>query len=324
MKTRRGFLAYLTAACTVPLDVFGQQPIAKIPRVGVLLYNSPDVEPIGSLLQGLQALNRIDGKTITVDYRFAHGRGELLPALAAELVSLKPDVIVAFGGDVAPQAQKATSTIPIVALVSNDPVESKLVASVGRPGANLTGMTMIYNELAGKVVQLLKEAVPSISRVAVLWNPDHADPEYRETRRAAAGLGVDILSLEVRKESDFQPAFETALRERAEGLLIISTRLLTQHRKMIVDFGLKNQIIMAGNWGDWTKDGLLFTYGPDMTEMMSGLAVYVDKVLKGTNPADIPMQRPTRFHLIVNLKAAKSLAIVVPESILARADELIQ
>jgi putative ABC transport system substrate-binding protein len=322
---RREFITLLGgAAAGWPLAVQAQQLQRKIPRVGFLLFNSPQTDPIAPLLQAMESLGYVDGKTITIEYRFAEGKAERLPGLAADLVQLKPDVIFAYGGDVAPHAKKATASIPIVALVSNDPVQSGLVASVGRPGGNVTGITLIYDELAGKVLELLKEAVPEISRVAVLWNPDHADPEYRETQRAAASLGVRLQSLEVRRPSDFDGAFSAAVDERAEGLIIVSTRLLLQQRRQIAEFGTKNRIIMAGNWGDWTKDGLLLTYGPNPSEAMRRIAVYVDKILKGVRPADLPMERPTRFELVINMKTAKALGIKFPISIVARADGVIE
>jgi len=196
---RSEFLAGLGAAAW-PLAARAQRPKK---RLGILLFNSPQTDPIGPLLQGLQGIGYVDGTTITIDYRYAEGKAERLPDLAAELVQLKPDVIFAYGGDVAPHAKKATGSIPIVAMVSNDPVQSGLVASIGRPGANVTGITLIYDDLAGKVLELLKEAVPGISRVAVLWNPDHADPEFRETQRVAAAQRLQIQSIEVRRLSDF-------------------------------------------------------------------------------------------------------------------------
>ena len=325
MEARRRVIAAIGASMlAAPLNAFAQQVPAKVRRIGVLLFNSPQIEPIAPLLQSLEALGYVDGKTITIDYRFAEGRPERLYDLAAQLVELKPDVIFAFGGDVAPYAKRATSTIPIVAMVSNDPVQSGLVASVARPGGNITGITQIYDELSGKLVELLKEALPAISRVAVIWNPNHADPEFRETQRAASALGVQVQSLEVRSPADFEGAFAAAIAARAEGLIIVSSRLLLQKRQQIVEFGAKNKIIMAGNWSDWARDGLLLTYGPNPAEMVRGIAVYVDKVLKGARPADLPMERPTRFELVVNLRAARALGIVLPNSILSRADGLIE
>ena len=325
MITRRRVVIALGAgALTAPLTSFAQKQPAKIPRIGVLLYNSPQTDPINPFLQGLQTLGYVDGKTIAIDYRFAEGKAERLPELAAELVQLKPDVIFAYGGDVAPHAKNATASIPIVVMVSNDPVQSGLVASLGRPGANVTGITLVYDELAGKVLELLKEAVPRMSRVAVLWNPAHADPEFRQTQHAASILGVRLQSLEVRRAGDFEGAFKAAASARAEGLIIVSTRLLLQQRSQIAEFVAKNRLIAAGGWGDWTKDGLLLTYGPNPAEAMQRIAVFVDKILKGTRPADLPMEQPTRFELVINMKTAKTLGIKIPNSILVRADRVIK
>src|SRR5258706_8876009 len=238
MEGRRPFIAALGAtALATPLRAFAQQMAGKIPRIGVLLFNSPQIDPVTPLIEGLQALGYVDGKTVKIEYRYADGKGERLPALAADLVQLKPDLISAYGGDVAPHAKQATNSIPIVALVSNDPVQSGLVASVGRPGANVTGITLIYDELAGKVLELLKEAVPDISRVAVLWNPNHADPEFRETRRAALARNVELQSLEVKQPEDFDRAFDAATRQPADGLIICSTRLVLQQRQKIPQVG---------------------------------------------------------------------------------------
>jgi putative ABC transport system substrate-binding protein len=321
MNHRRQILAALGAtAAVLPFRTFAQTP-AKVTRFGILLFNSPQLDPVKPLLEGLQELGYVDGKNMAVEYRYAEGKPERLPALAAELAQLNPDVIFAFGGDVAPHMKRATSSIPIVVLVSNDPVQSGLVASVARPGGNVTGITLIYDELAGKVLELVKEAVPSISRVAVLWNPDHADPEYRETQRAATALGIKLQSLAVRQAGDFDAAFEAAISERAEGLITVSSRLLLQRRKMIAEFGAKNRILMAGSWGDW--EGMALTYGPNQAVAARRLAYYVDKILKGARPADLPMERPTRFELVLNQKVAAALGIKFPPSILARADGII-
>lgn len=324
MNDRRRFLAALGASTlAMPLGAFAQQA-TPVPRLGILLFNSPQIDPIAPLLQGLQARGYVDGKTIAIEYRFAEGRAERLPDLAAELVRLGPDVIFAFGGDVAPHVKKATASIPIAAMVSNDPVQSGLVASLGRPGANVTGITLIYDELAGKLLEVLKQAVPTMSRIAVLWNPDHADPEFRETQRAAAAHAVQLQSLEVRQPGDFAQAFTAATAARAEGLIIVSTRLLLQQRRQIVEFGASNRIIMAGNWRDWANDGLLLTFGPNPAVAMELIAGYVDKILKGVRPSDLPFERPTRFELVLNMKTAKALNIEIPPTLLARADEVIE
>lgn len=269
MHSRRALLAILaTGVLGVPADSSAQQPARKIPHLGILLFNTPQIDVIVPLLEGIKSLGYEEGRTLKIDYRFAEGKAERLPELANDLVRLKPDVIFAYGGDVAPHAKKATSTIPIVVTVSNDPVQSGLVESIGRPGANVTGLTLIYDDLAGKVLELLREAAPGISRVAVLWNPDHADPEFRQTQRAAAVQGVQLQSVEVRRPDDFEAAFKAILAEHAEGLIIVSTRLVFQRRRQIADFVTTNRIPAAGGWGDWTKDGLLLTYGPNTGEPM--------------------------------------------------------
>jgi putative tryptophan/tyrosine transport system substrate-binding protein len=321
---RREFIGLIGAAATWPLAARGQQPRKKNPRLAILLFNSPQIDPIEPLLQGLQSLGYLDGKSIEIQYRYAEGKAERLPALAAELVQLTPDVIFAYGGDVAPHAKRATATIPIVAMVSNDPVQSGLVTSISRPGGNVTGITLIYDDLAGKMLELLKEVLPEISRVAVLWNPDHADPEYRETQRVAASQGVQLQPLPVRRPNEFDEAFKLALEDRAEGLIVVSTRLLLTQRRKIIEFAAGARIPAVGSWGDWAKDGLLLTYGPNPADAMRRIAVYVDKILKGTQPADLPIERPSRFELVINSGTARTLGIKFPNSILARADEVIE
>jgi ABC-type uncharacterized transport system substrate-binding protein len=302
----------------------GQQP-AKVPRLGVLLFGSPQTEPgMSSFLQDLQKLGYAEGRTIAIEYRSAEGNPERLPDLAADLVRLKPDVIFAVGGDVVLIAKRATGTIPIVATMSNDPVQSGLVTSLGRPGGNVTGVTMVYDELAGKTVELLKEAAPRVSRVAVLWNPNHADPEFRETQRAARILGVRLQSLEVRQAGDFEGAFQAAVRERAEALIVVTSRIMLLHRQRIADFAMKHRLIVVGGWGPWAQLGGLLTYGPNQADMWRRAASHVDKILKGAKPADLPVEQPTRFELVINMKTAKALGLTFPPSILVRADQVIQ
>jgi putative ABC transport system substrate-binding protein len=321
---RRSFVAGLGAATAWPPFAWSQQP-GKVPRLGMLLFNSPQADPIGPLIQGLGALGYVDGNTIAVEYRYAEGKAERLANLAVELVQLKPDVIFAYGGDVAPYAKQATASIPVVVMVSNDPVQSGLVTSIRQPGFNITGITLIYDELAGKMLDLMKEALPEISHVAVLWNPDHADPEFRETQRVAIARGVELQSLEVRRPSDFDGAFKAAIDQRAEGVILVSSRLLLAQRQKIKEFTITTRIPAAGNWGDWAaKDGFLFTYGPNTDDAMRGIATYVNKILRGARPADLPIERPTRFELVVNAKTAQAFGIKLPDSIITRADKVIE
>jgi len=320
---RRCISTLVGALLSVRFAAAAARKARTVPRIGILLYNSPRVEPIAPLLHRLEAMGYVDGSTLAIEYRFTEGKSEALPELAAQLVQLEPDLIFAFGGDVVPFAKKATTSIPIVAWMSNDPVESGTVASLARPGANVIGITLVYDELAGKTLGFLKEAVPAISRVAVLWNPDHADPEFRETKRAATALGVQLQSLDVRRPDDFGGAFNAAIRERAEGLVIVSSRLMSRQRQQIAEFDGNNRIIVAGGWGEWTKDGALLTYGPDTGELMERAAVYVAMILKGARPADLPMERPTHFDLVINLKTAKAFGLTLPPTLLGRADRVI-
>jgi len=290
----------------------------------MLLYNAPQIDPIAPLLNGLNALGYVEGKNFAIEYRYAEGKFERLPDLAVELVQLKPDVIFAYGGDVAPFAKNATKTIPVVVMVSNDPVQSGLVASLARPGGNITGLTQVYDDLAGKMLDYLKQAVPAMSKAAVLWNPNHADPEYRETERVAGVLKIDLVPLPVRTPEDFDGAFRLAIERRAQGLVVVSSRLLLGQRKRIAEFILSNRIPAVGGWGDWARDGLLLTYGPNIPEVLRCAAVYIDKIFKGARPGDLPFERPSRFELIVNTKAAATLGLALPDALLSSADQLIE
>jgi putative tryptophan/tyrosine transport system substrate-binding protein len=320
---RREFIVGLGGAAAWPVFARAQQP-ARMRRIGVLLFAAEDRAAINPLLSGLEALGYIDGKTVAIAYREAAGNSERAPDLANELVRLNPDVIFSFGGDLAPAIKNATATIPIIVVVSNDPVESGLVASLARPGGNITGITQVHDMLAGKSIELLKAIVPSVSRVAVLWNPDHADPEFRETQRGSRTLDVRLQSLEVRGPDDYDDAFQAAMRGRAEALIVIGARLQSVNRHRIGDFAEKNRLILVGVPAWLIEIGALFTYGPNVPELMKRAATYVDKILKGAKPSDLPMQQPTTFELHVNLKAARRLSITVPQTIIARADEVIE
>jgi putative ABC transport system substrate-binding protein len=320
---RREFIVGLGGAAAWPVVAHAQQP-TRMRRIGVLLFAAEDRAAINPFLKGLEALGYVDGKTVVVEYRDAAGNDQRLPDLANELVRLNPDVIFSFGGDLAPSIKKATTTIPIVVVVSNDPVESGLVASLARPGGNITGITQVHDMLAGKSIELLKDTVPSVSRVAILWNPNHADPEFRETQHASRALGVQLQSLEVRQPDDYDGAFQAAMRERAEAVIVIGGRLQFLNRHRIGDFAENNRLIMVGVPAFSIEIGGLFNYGPNVPELFRRAATYVDKILKGAKPSDLPMQQPITFELNINLKAAKRLGIKVPQTVLARADEVIE
>jgi putative ABC transport system substrate-binding protein len=278
------------------------------------------------LIQFFRGSNSLvtDGKNIIIEYRDADGQYDRLQEAADDLVRLKPDVIFSIGGEQAPFVKNATATIPIVVVVSNDPVESGLVKSLARPGGNITGLTYVHDMLAGKSVELLKEVMPQVSRVAILWNPNHADPEFRETQRASGMLGVQLQSLEVRELRDFDSGFQAALRARAEALIVIGSRLIFLNRMRIGDFAEKNQLVLVGV-PSWLIDaGALLTYGPNVPDLFRRASTYIDKILKGARPSDLPMQQPTTFELIINQKTAKKLGIVVPPTLIARADTMIE
>jgi putative ABC transport system substrate-binding protein len=208
-------------------------------------------------------------------------------------------------------------------VVSVDPVQSGLVASLARPGGNITGFTFASSDLAAKRLQLLKELAPRVTRVGVIWNPDHIDPEYRETQQAAQTLGVKIQSLEVRGAEDFATAFQSAIDGRAEALIVVSSRLMTTNRQRISAFAAERRLVLAAGWGPWARGGALFSYGPDLDLITRRAASYIDKILKGTKPAALPVELPTRFELIINGKTSKALGLTIPQSLLIMADKVI-
>jgi putative ABC transport system substrate-binding protein len=321
---RREFITLLgSAAAAWPFTVAAQQGM-RLRRIGVFLFAKSDQMVISPFIKGLETLGYVDGKNVSIEYRDAGGNSERFSEAAEELVRLNPEVIFSFGGDIASAIKKATSTIPIVVLMSNDPVESGLVASLGRPGGNITRLTQVHDMLAGKSVELLRDVVPSISRVAILWNPAHADPEFRETQRASRTLEVQLQSLEVRQAGDFDGAFQAAERDKAEALIVIGSRLIALNRQRIEQFATKHQIILLGAPSWLMQMGALLSYGPNTPDLQRRAATYVDKILKGAKPSDLPMQQPVTFELIINTSIAKRLGITVPPTVIARADQIIE
>jgi putative tryptophan/tyrosine transport system substrate-binding protein len=322
---RRELIALLGgAAIAWPLPL-GAQQAARRPRLGVLLYSTPEGDPnTESFRRGMRDLGYVDGQNIAIEYRYAEGKPERLPGLAAELVGLKPDVLFALGGDVAPYLSKATQTIPIVYAMSADPVRLGLAASLARPGGNSTGVTFLQDELAAKRIEVLKEAAPRVSRVAFLSNPDHADNELPVATRAAAALGIQLHSMEVRGAGDLDPAFNAATQAGVDALYVVSSRQMVASTSRIVEFATKNRLPLAGGWGAWVQAGGLISYGPNVGEVVRQAAGYVDKILKGAKSGDLPVQQPTRFELLINLKTAKAFGLTIPEAFLLRADKVIE
>jgi putative ABC transport system substrate-binding protein len=321
---RRRFIGTLAGSLLAAPLAAEAQP-SKAAKVGILLYGKPQADPnLADLRRSLRELGYLEGRDLFLEYRFAEGKAERLPELATELVRLKPDLIVALGGDVTPAAQQATQTIPIVMWVSNDPVQSRLVTSLARPAGNLTGITLILDALAGKLLALLKEAAPRVAKVAILWNPEHADPEFRENQLAARALGIQLQSLETRRPEDFDAAFQTASRDRSDAIMVVSSRLMILQSQRILDFAERSRVPLVGGWGPWCQRGALLSYGPNLPEMAQRAATYVDRILKGAKPGDLPIQQPTTFELLINLKTAKALGLTIPQSLLQRADQVIE
>jgi ABC-type uncharacterized transport system substrate-binding protein len=322
---RRELLSLLGgAAAAWPLAARAQQA-ARLPRLGVLLLSTPQADPqMETARRALRDLGYVEGQNLVIEYRYAEGRPERLPDLAADLVRMKPDVLFVLGGDVAPAAVKATQTIPIVFTSSADPVRQGFVASLARPGGNATGITLLLDELASKRLELLKQAAPRVSRVGFLWNPDHADNELPEAERAAASLGVELKPLTVRGPADFDGAFMAATQARIDALYVVSSRLTLQNLGRIVNFVAENRLPLAGGFGAWAKQHGLLSYGPNVEDMTRRAVAYIDRILKGTKPADLPVQQPTRFELVINLRTARALGLDVPLQLQQLADEVIE
>jgi putative tryptophan/tyrosine transport system substrate-binding protein len=312
------------AAAAWPIAARGQQG-KRIARVGVLLFGTPDTDPnLPAFLRGLRDLGYVEAQNITIEYRYAEGKPDRLRKLAGELVAIKPNLIFALGGDVAPAARVATTTIPIVVAVSNDPVQAGLVASLAHPGGNITGVTFVSSDLAAKRLQFLRDIAPSLNRVGVMWNPDHVDPEYREVQSAAKTLGIQVQSLEVRGAEDFKPAFETATNHRIQALMPITSRLMLINRARIIEFSKQHQLLLASGFGPWARDGALLSYGPDTDASTKRAAAYVDKILRGSKPDELPIEQPTKFQLMINRQTARMLGLTVPDKLLVAADEMIE
>jgi putative tryptophan/tyrosine transport system substrate-binding protein len=323
---RRMFIAGLTSSIAAGrvTSVFAQQPRRR-PLVGFLVYSTPERDPnTQAVLQGLQQIGYVAGQNITIEFRGAQGRPERLPELAADLVSLRPDVIVALAGDVVPAVAKATQTIPVIYAMSSDPVLGGLAASLAKPGGNLTGVTFLQDHLAGKRLEVFKEAAARLSRVGVIKDLGHADNELIVAERAAGPLNLRLELLEMREPADLDRVLESATKASVDGLYVVSSRHTVINAQRIVAFAKSNRLPLVGGWGTWVQAGALASYGPNVTEMVRQVATYVDKVLKGAMPGELPVQQPTRFELMFNLREAKALGITIPPSLLARADEVIE
>jgi putative ABC transport system substrate-binding protein len=320
---RRKFIALLGAAAAArPLGARAQQG-EKVYKIGILSAGSPVPGP--TLLADLRELGYVEGKNLTFERRYAEDRLDRLPKFAAELVSLKVDVIMAAGTLAPLAAKRATSTIPIVMMAAGDPVGSGLVASLAQPGGNVTGTSLMAPDLGGKRLEFLKELLPRVSRVAVLWNA--ANPYsalvFKETAGAAETLGVELQSLEVREPADIDAALEAAMGQHANALITVEDPLTIDLRKKIAEFAVDHRLPTISGLRVFVDSGALMSYGADLANIIRRSVVYVDKILKGAKPSDLPVEQPTKFELVINLKTAKSLGLTIPSLLLARADEVI-
>jgi putative ABC transport system substrate-binding protein len=318
-------VALALSIVAAPLDADAQQA-GKVPRVGVIGETSPTDSFLVAFRQGLRELGYIEGRSIVIEYRYAHGALDQAPKLAAELIRLEVDVLMV-GGTIAAQSAKAlTTTVPIVFALAGDPVGSGLVASLARPGGNATGMSNLVPELSGKQLELLKAAVPQVSRVTVLYNPVNpvAGSTLNGAREAARALAVELQVLEVRQPNELANAFSALAAWRAGALLALSDPVFGSDLAQLSKRAAKNRLPAMYASRRFAEAGGLLAYGPNYSDNYRRAATYVDKILKGTKPADLPVEQPTKFELVINLKTAKALGLTIPQSLLARADEVLQ
>lgn len=323
---RRQFLIAAGALLAAPASSLGQQ---RLPRIAFLHPASPQLgEPrLLALKEGLSALGYVDGKTMHLVVRWGEGRLERLPALAEELVQLKVDLIVAATSPSVRAAGRATRTIPIVMPTSSDPVAEGLVTSLSRPGGNITGLSVMSPELGGKRLQLLKEVFPKVSRpVAVLWNPAYVGMRARleQTQRAAPAVGLSVRSIQVQSTGDLDEAFEAIARERPDALVLLVDPFTLSQRARIAAFAAEKKLPAIYESEEFVDVGGLMSYGPNISYQFRRAAVYVDKILKGAKPGELPVEQPTKFDLVINVRAAKALGITIPPAVLLRADRLVE
>jgi len=327
---RREFITLLGgAAATWPLATSAQQPAGRVSRVGYLGIPSREqaLHLIKAFEERLRSLGYRDGDNVAIEYRFANGELERLPALAAELVRLGADVIVASSNPGTVAAMKATTTVPIVMIGGVDPVSTGLVASLARPGGNVTGLTPdAGSEILGKRFELLKEILPNLSRVGILFNPDVAFNRSRQTSMTATArtLGLTTIPVEARGLDALEQAFAMMVRESAQAFVMQGDSVLYNNRRQIVEMALRNHLPAASLQKEYADAGFLLTYGADTQDLYRRAAGFVDKIFKGANPAELPVEQPTKFELVINLKTAKALGVIMPPTLLARADEVIE
>jgi putative ABC transport system substrate-binding protein len=323
---RRGFIVGLLALLGAPLAAQAQ-PVARIPSVGILRHGTSDttVGSIGALRQGLRELGYVEGQTIALEYRFSGEKAETMPALAADLVRLKVDVLFATGVPAISAAIGASRTTPIVGVdLEGDPVESGFVASFARPGGNVTGLFIDQPALTGKLLDLLREVAPGTQHIAVLWDSTTGPYQVRALKAAAQSLALEVQLLEFRRPAEIEVVLRQVTGGRPRALIALSSPLMSGISKRVAEFGVRNRLPVISLNRVSTADGGLMSYGPDLSQFYRRTATYVDKILKGGKPADLPVEQPTTFKLVINHNTAKALGLTIPPSVLARADEIIQ
>jgi len=317
----------VTAVLLTNASAAAQQP-TKLPRIGFLAGTLPTVvvARVAAFRQGLRELGYVEEKNIIVDYRYAEGKADRERELAAELARLKVDAIVTTGPTVTRTAKKATVTIPIVMAQDPDPIASGFVASLARPGRNITGLSNLSPELSGKRLELLQEIVPKFLRVAVIGSSNEPSNAQilKEMELAAGALKVTIQYLDVLSSQDIETSFRAAAKERVDGVVMLGSTVFNSYRKQIVELAVKNRLPATYTRSEYVEDGGLMTYGPSINDLFRRAATYVDKILKGAKPADLPVEQPTKFELLINLKAAKQIGLTIPPNVLARADRVIR
>jgi putative tryptophan/tyrosine transport system substrate-binding protein len=304
------------------------QQSTKLPRIGFLAGTKPAAVAarVAAFQQGLREIGYVEGNTIAVEYRYAEGNADRERELAAELVRLKVDVIVTTGPTVTRAVKEATFRIPIVMAQDGDPVASGFVSSLARPGGNITGLSTLAPEISGKRLELLKEIVPKLSRVAVIGaSTEPGNAQFlKEMEFAARSLKVNLQYLDVLTSKDIESAFRAAVKERADGVVMLGSQIFNTHRKQIVEIAAKSRLPATYTRPEYVEDGGLMTYGPSINDLFRRAATYVDKIVKGAKPADLSIEQPTKFELVINLKAAKQIALAIPQNVLARADKVIK
>ena len=330
MNNRRSLIFSLSAvALTMPLGSLAQH-LGKVWRVGFLAARrrpvSFDADFFGAFPRGMRDLGYVEGKNLVIEWRFSDGHYERLPDLAAELVNLKVDVIVASGPPVIVAMQKATKTIPIVILTGLDPVEAGFVKTLARPGGNITGVSNLSGEISPKQLEMLLTMVPKLARVAVLVNPDNpAHPAVLKNLRAAAQkVGIKVLPVEARTSQEIEAGFSLMNKEHAGAIIVALDVFLVQQRRQIAELALKNRLPSIAVYREHVEDGGLMSYGENIAEQLRRVAVFVDKILKGAKPADLPVEQATKLELVINRKAANALGLTIPQSLLITADQVIQ